>query len=51
MRIHLELKRKGVVNPETKKPVSESCSRAVFERYGRGYGYDKKLKKGIPPVV
>lgn len=52
LRIHLELKRCGIVNPDTGKPISESCIRCVFERYSRGYKYDKKLKrKSLPPVI
>lgn len=45
LRIHLLLKRKCVINPDSNKPISEKCIRNVFQRYKRGYRFDKKRKK------
>jgi len=48
LRIHIELKRRAIVNPDTGKPISESCIRNVFDRYKRGYKYDKQKKIKLP---
>lgn len=52
LRIHIEFKKRGVLNPDSGKPISESCIRAVFDRYRRGYQHDKlRQRLHIPDVV
>lgn len=46
-RIYIELKRRGIVNPKTNRPISERCIRLVFVRYRRGYRYEKEKKSKV----
>lgn len=48
-RIHLCLKNLGLINPSTGKHLSEFAIRNIFERYKRGYSWDKKKRK--KPVI
>jgi transposase InsO family protein len=45
LHISAYLKRKGVVNPNTGKPVSEYGIRCIFDRYRRGAKYEKVDKE------
>lgn len=48
IKIHFELKNRGILNPSTKCFLSESAIRAIFRRYKRGHKFDKlKNKKPI----
>ena len=50
LKIHLYLKKKNVINPSTGKYLSEYAIRAIFERYKRGYKFDKK-KNPKPKII
>jgi len=47
IKIHFELKNRGIINPSTNCFLSESAIRAIFKRYKRGYKFDK-LKRPKP---
>jgi len=48
IKIHFELKNRGIINASTNCFLSESAIRAIFKRYKRGYKYDKlKRPKAI----
>ena len=48
IKIHFELKNRGIKNPSTNCFLSESAIRAIFKRYKRGYKFDKlKRPKSI----
>jgi len=42
LRIYIELKNRGIVNPQTNRPLGECCIRAVFKRYNKQKGFKKK---------
>ena len=50
IKIHFELKSRGIVNPSTNCNLSESAICAIFNRYKRGYKYDK-LKRPKPVII
>jgi len=41
IKIHYELKNRGIINPSTNCNLSESAICAIFKRYKRGYKFDK----------
>jgi transposase len=45
IKIHFELKNRGILNPSTGCFLSESAIRAIFIRYKRGYKWDKLKRK------
>lgn len=50
VKIHFELKNRGILNPTTNCPLSESAIRAIFKRYKRGYKFDK-LKRPKVKII
>lgn len=50
IKIHHELKNRGILNPSTNCFLSESAIRAIFKRYNRGHKFDK-LKHPKPVVI
>ncbi|MEA3296201.1 MAG: IS481 family transposase [Patescibacteria group bacterium] len=44
-KIHIYLSNKNILNPKTNKPVSEKTIRNIFNRYQRGYKFDKLKQK------
>lgn len=50
IKIHHELKNRGVVNPSTSCFLSESAIRAIFKRYRRGHKFDK-LNRPKPLII
>lgn len=50
VKIHHELKNRGILNPSTNCPLSESAIRAIFNRYKRGYKFDK-LKRSKVKII
>lgn len=50
IKIHFELKNRGVKNPSTNCFLSESAIRAIFKRYKRGYKFDK-LKRPKVKII
>lgn len=49
IKIHFELKNRGILNPSTNCSLSESAIRAIFKRYKRGYKFDKAKRK--KPII
>jgi transposase len=45
IKIHFELKNRGIINPSTGCFLSESAIRSIFTRYKRGYKWDKLKRK------
>ena len=45
IKIHFELKERNILNPSTNRFLSESTIRAIFQRYKRGYKFDKLNRK------
>lgn len=45
IKIHYELKMRGITNPSTGCFLAESTIRNIFKRYKRGYKYDKLKRK------
>jgi transposase len=45
IKIHFELKNRGIINPSTNCFLSDSAICAVFKRYKRGYKFDKLKRK------
>lgn len=50
IKIHHELKNRRILNPSTNCFLSESAIRAIFNRYKRGYKFDK-LKNPKHPII
>ena len=50
IKIHFELKNRGIVNPSTNCFLSESAIRAIFRRYKRGYKFDKLKQPKIKVI-
>jgi transposase len=50
IRIHHELKNRGILNPSTNCFLCESAICAIFKRYKRGYKFDK-LKRKKPVII
>lgn len=50
IKIHHELKNRGIVNPSTGCYLCESAIRAIFNRYNRGFKFDK-LKRPKPIII
>lgn len=50
IKIHFELKNRGIINPSTSCFLSESAIRAIFKRYKRGHKFDK-LKRKKPVII
>jgi hypothetical protein len=50
IKIHFELKNRGILNPTTNSFLSESAIRAIFKRYKRGYKFDK-LKRPKVKII
>src|SRR5574344_89505 len=50
IKIHYELKNRGIINPSTNCFLSESAIRAIFKRYKRGFKFDK-LKRPKPVII
>ena len=50
IKIHFELKNRGIINPSTGCFLSESAICAIFNRYKRGYKFDK-LKHPKPVII
>ena len=50
IKIHHELKNRGILNPSTNCALSESAIRGIFKRYRRGYKFDK-LKRKKPVII
>ena len=50
IKIHHELKNRGILNSSTSCFLSESAIRAIFKRYKRGYKFDK-LKRPKPLII
>lgn len=50
IKIHFELKNRGIKNPSTGCFLSESAVCAIFKRYKRGYKFDK-LKRPKPVII
>jgi len=50
IKIHHELKNRGILNPSTNRFLSESAIRAIFKRYKRGHKFDK-LKQKKPVII
>src|SRR5574344_302698 len=50
IKIHHELKNRGILNPSTGCFLSESAIRAIFKRYKRGHKFDK-LKRPKVKVI
>jgi len=50
IKIHYELKNRGIFNPSTNCFLSESAIRAIFKRYKRGHKFDK-LKRKKPVII
>jgi len=50
IKIHYELKNRGIINPSTNCFLSESAICAIFNRYKRGYKFDK-LKRPKPVII
>ncbi|HPT41762.1 MAG TPA: IS481 family transposase [Candidatus Gastranaerophilaceae bacterium] len=50
IKIHFELKNRGIINTSTNCYLSESAICAVFKRYKRGYKFDK-LKRKKPVII
>jgi len=50
IKIHHELKNRGIINPSTNCFLSESAVCAIFKRYKRGYKFDK-LKRPKPVII
>ena len=50
IKIHYELKNRGITNPSTGCFLSESAICAIFNRYKRGYKFDK-LKRKKPVII
>ncbi|MBS3813437.1 DDE-type integrase/transposase/recombinase, partial [Candidatus Bipolaricaulota bacterium] len=47
LHVSVYLRRKGVINPNTGKPVSEYGVRCIWERYKRGAKYEKEDKEEV----
>ncbi len=45
IKIHYELKNRGILNPSTGCFLSDSAICAIFKRYKRGYKFDKQKRK------
>ena len=50
IKIHFELKNRGIKNPSTNCFLSESAIRAIFKRYKRGHKFDK-LKRPKVQII
>lgn len=50
LKIHLFLKNKYIINPSTNCYLSEYAIRTIFDRYKRGYQFDKKKIKKAPII-
>lgn len=50
IKIHHELKNRNILNPSTNCFLSESAIRAIFNRYKRGYKFDK-FKRPKPVII
>lgn len=50
VKIHFELKNRGITNPSTGCFLSESAICSIFKRYKRGYKFDK-LKRPKPVII
>lgn len=50
IKIHFELKNRGILNPTTNSFLSESAIRNIFKRYKRGYKFDK-LKRPKVKII